>query len=111
MTNTQEKTINYEKLSNDIVSWLKDYVVNAKLDCLVWGTSGGIDSAVIGALCAKTGLKCYTYSIPVNSHKENNDNAEKQLNFLLKNYPNVTTGTYDLSMTYSTFLLESGTKS
>tara|TARA_R100001443_G_scaffold35856_1_gene49724 strand:+ start:44883 stop:45629 length:747 start_codon:yes stop_codon:yes gene_type:complete len=40
-----------------ISNWIKDYATKAKKTTLVVGVSGGIDSAVVSTLCAKTGLK------------------------------------------------------
>lgn len=91
--------MNYEKLATDISVWLKDYLTTHKLGCFVVGVSGGIDSAVVSALCAKTGMPTYCFSLPINSHADNNYNAELQLNWLSK-YPNVYTGVKDLSSTY-----------
>lgn len=102
MTNTKTK-MNYAKLSEDITSWIKEYAVNNKLDSLICGVSGGIDSACVSALCAKTGLPCYFYGIPIQSHPENSKNSELQLNWLKKNFNNVTTEITDLSDTFITF--------
>ncbi len=42
-----------EKLCNDIVSWLKERVEEANGKGLVFGVSGGIDSAVVAALAKR----------------------------------------------------------
>jgi NAD+ synthase len=39
-----------------IVNWIKEYANNNQRKSLVVGISGGIDSAVVSTLCAKTGL-------------------------------------------------------
>ena len=44
----------YEDLTNDIVRWLKDYYWQYSIDAFVVGVSGGIDSAVVSSLCART---------------------------------------------------------
>ena len=46
----------YEDLADNIVRWLKDYYWMHSLKCFVVGVSGGIDSAVVSTLCARTGL-------------------------------------------------------
>ena len=48
--------MNYEQLESDIVRWLKDYYYMYSLKSFVVGVSGGIDSAVVSSLCARTGL-------------------------------------------------------
>ena len=42
-----------EKVATHIISWLKEYAENAQIKGFVLGVSGGIDSAVTSALCAK----------------------------------------------------------
>ena len=46
----------YENLADDIVRWLKDYYWQYSIKAFVVGVSGGIDSAVVSSLCARTGL-------------------------------------------------------
>lgn len=48
--------MNIEKVINYIVNWLKDYVVNVKMDGFVVGVSGGIDFVVILIFCVMIGL-------------------------------------------------------
>ena len=57
----------FQELETRIVTWIKDYVTKNKLNGLVVGVSGGIDSAVVSTLCAKTGLPTYVLSMPLNS--------------------------------------------
>ena len=45
----------YEDLAEQIVNWIKDYYWDNDLGGLVVGVSGGIDSAVVSTLCARTG--------------------------------------------------------
>ncbi len=54
-----------EKVIDHIVNWLKTYAENAKMQGFVIGISGGIDSAVTSALCAKTGLKLLCVEMPI----------------------------------------------
>ncbi|MDX1783990.1 MAG: NAD(+) synthase, partial [Aequorivita vladivostokensis] len=54
-----------EKVIDYIVDWLKSYATNAKMDGFVLGISGGIDSAVTSALCAKTGLRTLCVEMPI----------------------------------------------
>ena len=44
----------YEDLAEQIVNWIKDYYWDNDLGGLVVGVSGGIDSAVVSTLCART---------------------------------------------------------
>ncbi len=47
------RRLDYEKLVVNIQNWIGNYVKIAKADSIVIGLSGGIDSAVTAALCAK----------------------------------------------------------
>lgn len=102
--NKLKKTMNYQKLSQDIVQWLKDYCVNSGLNGYCAGVSGGIDSAVISTLCAKTELPCKFYSIPIKSHEANNRTARIQLSWLTNNYSNTDNWEYNLDKTYDSFV-------
>ena len=44
-----------EKVSKHIVSWINEYLEKSKMQGLVVGVSGGIDSALTSTLCAETG--------------------------------------------------------
>ena len=47
-----------------IVRWLKAYAKSAKINTFVVGISGGIDSSVVSALCARTGLQTIVVQMP-----------------------------------------------
>ena len=53
------------KVADHITSWLKGYCLRAKQDGFVVGVSGGIDSAVTSALCARTGLPVLCVEMPI----------------------------------------------
>ena len=61
--------INNKRVIDHIVNWLKQYVegTNGKIDSLVVGVSGGIDSAVTSTLCAMTGIKTILLKLPIKS--------------------------------------------
>tara|TARA_B100000953_G_scaffold296089_1_gene288267 strand:+ start:462 stop:1217 length:756 start_codon:yes stop_codon:yes gene_type:complete len=61
--------INNRRVIDYIVNWLKQYVegTNGKIDSLVVGVSGGIDSAVTSTLCAMTGIKTILLKLPIKS--------------------------------------------
>ena len=52
---------NYDRLAFDIDRWLKDYYYMHSIKAFVVGVSGGIDSAVVSTLCAKTEPVSYTH--------------------------------------------------
>ncbi len=78
-----------EKVIDHIVNWLKTYAVNAKMDGFVIGISGGIDSAVTSALCAKTGLDLVCLEMPIHQAPSQVSRAYNHIAWLQENFPNV----------------------
>ena len=59
--------INQKETSEYIIKWIFDYITSAKLDTLVVGLSGGIDSALVALLCKATKLPVVCANIPCHS--------------------------------------------
>lgn len=78
-----------EKVINHIVNWLKNYAVNAKMDGFVIGISGGIDSAVTSALCAKTGLEFLCVEMPIHQAPSQVSRAYNHITWLKENFSSV----------------------
>lgn len=78
-----------EKVIDYIVNWLKDYATNAKINGFVIGISGGIDSAVTSALCAKTGLDVLCLEMPIHQASSQVTRAINHINWLQEHFPNV----------------------
>ena len=94
----------YEDLADKIVGWIKDYYWENNIKALVVGVSGGIDSAVVSTLCAKTGLPTYVLTMPLHSKNDNTKLSDLHAKVLMKKYPNVRVVNIDLSETYETLL-------
>ena len=94
----------YDSLSFDIDRWLKDYYYMYALKAFVVGVSGGIDSAVVSTLCAKTGLPTYVLTMPLHSKEENTELSELHAYGLVEKYSNVTMVNVDLTRTYDTLM-------
>jgi NAD+ synthase len=71
-----------EKVVKHIVDWLKNYALEAKMEGFVIGISGGIDSAVTSALCAKTGLKLLCLEMPIHQEFAQVSRAQNHINWL-----------------------------
>lgn len=78
-----------EKVVDHIVNWLKDYATSATMNGFVLGISGGVDSAVVSALCARTGLRILCLELPIHQHKNQVDRARKHITFLENQFANV----------------------
>lgn len=91
------------KLSASITKWIKDYAKKAKVNTLVVGISGGIDSSVVSALCAKTGLKTIVVQMPIRQNKKLDNLSSKQAAWLLERFDNVTHMAMDLTPVFNAF--------
>ena len=100
----------YGQLKFDIDRWLKDYYYMYAIEAFVVGVSGGIDSAVVSTLCAKTELPTYVLTMPLDSKKENTRLSDAHAKALDDKYPNVTHYNIDLSHSYSTLISAIGTQ-
>jgi len=98
-----DRIIDYENLSDKIQEWILTYTVEHKITTLVVGVSGGIDSAVVSTLCAKTGLPTLVIGMPLNSSESNTELSNKHISFLCEKYKNVNGYTIDLSKTFQEF--------
>lgn len=78
-----------EKITEKIVSWLKDYAENAHVKGYVIGVSGGVDSAVVSTLCAMTGLKTLLIEMPIRQKEDEVNRAWEHMNYLKARFPNV----------------------
>jgi NAD+ synthase len=94
----------YAELESRIVAWIREYADNNFIKALVVGVSGGIDSAVVSTLCARTGIRTYVLSMPLHSNSNNDDLSDSYCNALEKEYENVTKLRIDLTPTYDRFI-------
>ena len=56
-----------ENMEDKIVNWIKEYAERHDKTALIVGVSGGIDSAVVSTLCAKTGITTIPCILSINS--------------------------------------------
>ena len=94
----------YGQLAFDIDRWLKDYYYMHSIKAFVVGVSGGIDSAVVSTLCAKTELPTYVLTMPLHSKERNTKLSDAHAKVLMKKYSNVRVVNIDLSDTYESLL-------
>jgi NAD+ synthase len=87
-----------------ISKWIRDYARKAGVDTLVVGISGGIDSSVVSALCAETGLKTIAVQMPIRQNRKLDNLSSAQAGWLLEQFPNnVTHMSMDLTTVFSAF--------
>jgi NAD+ synthase len=97
--------MNFLKKIDYISDWIKDYATSLSFQpvSLVIGVSGGIDSAVTSALCAKTGFKTIAVSMPIKQNINQHDLSLKHLDWLKNNFDNVETKIIELDKVFETF--------
>jgi NAD+ synthase len=98
-----QKNLTAKQQIKHIVKWLQTYTKSAKISTFVVGISGGIDSSVVSALCAKTGLNTIVVQMPIRQDKKLNKRSSLQAGWLLERYPNVTHMSMDLTKIFNAF--------
>jgi NAD+ synthase len=90
-------------MSNDIVNWIKNYAIENKIDNLIVGISGGIDSALVSTLCAMTKLHTIIISLPIKQKPEQILRSRNHAKWLTDKYENVSFIENDLTNCYEVF--------
>ena len=90
-------------LQDQITVWIKDYATQAGMTSLVVGISGGIDSAVVSALCARTGLNVIAVSMPIRQRPDLHDLSMRHGVWLAENFNNVRHEIIDLTTIFDGF--------
>jgi NAD+ synthase len=96
--------MNTEKVVEHIVSWLKEYATNAKINGFVIGISGGIDSAVTSTLCAKTGFPLLCLEIPIHQAKNQVTRASNHIEWLQQHFSKVESQTVELTPVFDSLV-------
>lgn len=91
---------NSQAVADYITQWLTDYVNKTGVKGYVLGVSGGIDSAVVSTLCARTGFPLTVVEMPIHQDADQVTRGKEHIQFLKDNYDNVTSIEVDLSNTY-----------
>ncbi|MCF7521563.1 NAD(+) synthase [Neisseria sp. ZJ106] len=86
-----------------IVGWLKDYTGKARAKGFIVGVSGGIDSAVVSALAARTGLPVLLLEMPIRQQPDQVSRAQAHIADLQQRFTNVSGMSVDLTPTFDTF--------
>jgi NAD+ synthase len=90
--------------TNDyIVSWLREYATNARVNGFVIGISGGVDSAVTSTLCAETGLTTLCVEMPIHQHSSQVSRGREHIEELKKRFSNVKSVETELTAVFETF--------
>lgn len=96
-------TFNCNKISNHIVDWLNNYIEHIPLQGFIVGVSGGVDSALVANLCAKTYKEVILLNMPIKQTQSEFDRAQKQISSLEGKFQNVKGMKIDLTASFSSF--------
>lgn len=98
-------TFQADRVAEYIIDWLKRYADQSGQKGWVIGVSGGIDSAVTSALCARTGLSTHVVELPIHQHPDQVNRARLHMNQLTKTFAAVRMESIDLTAPYEAFRL------
>lgn len=86
-----------------ITKWIKNYATRNRVKTLVVGVSGGIDSAVVSTLSARTGLPVIAVSMPIRQSRTTHSLSMAHGAWLVENFDNVEHRLVDLTPTFKQF--------
>ena len=96
--------MNVEKVTNHIVQWLKNYALEANVKGFVIGVSGGIDSALTSALCAKTGFPTLCLEMPIHQADSQVNRAIEHVEWLKNNFSKVSMTKVNLTSVFDSLV-------
>jgi NAD+ synthase len=92
-----------EKVIEYITKWLKDYHQSSHTKGFTIGVSGGIDSAVVSTLCARTGFPVLVIEMPIRQSSGEMQRSRAHINWLTSNFPNVKGAEVNLTDVFEAF--------
>jgi NAD+ synthase len=92
-----------EKVIEHITKWLLDYLQSSHAKGFTVGVSGGIDSAIVSTLCARTGAPTLVIEMPIRQSSTEIQRSRAHINWLKSNYSNVTGAEISLTDVFETF--------
>lgn len=86
-----------------ISDWMKSYATECGADGFVVGISGGIDSALVSTLAARTGMKTLCTTLSIHQPVAHVDRAEEHIDWLMQSGAQVMHESVDLTDAYDAF--------
>jgi len=87
-----------------ITNWLASYCEKTGMNGFVVGVSGGIDSALTSALCARTGKPTLLVEMPIYQAPNQVTRAQNHMRMLQEKFPNVSQQRVELTATFDQLL-------
>lgn len=94
------RNLDYAAVEASLVEQLRAYATSARQRGYVVGVSGGVDSAVVSTLAARTGLPIYVMEMPIHQREAEVSRAQDHIAWLKAHHPNVTEWREDLSQVF-----------
>jgi NAD+ synthase len=94
------KALNINNYITEVTAWLKTYAEKAGLKGFVLGVSGGVDSAVVSTLCARTGMPVLCLEMPIHQDPSHTVRSTNHINWLKQQFPEVTSVNIDLTTAF-----------
>jgi len=88
------------RVIDHITNWLKEYCTASRQNGFIIGISGGIDSAVTSALCARTGLPLMCVEMPIHQAASQVARGQEHITWLKERSPLVSNTVVDLTTTF-----------
>jgi NAD+ synthase len=101
---------NSQAVADYITQWLENHINQTGTNGYVMGVSGGIDSAVVSTLCARTGHPLLVIEMPIHQDPNQVTRGKEHIQFLKDNYDNVTSIEIDLTEAYDVLHKTFGTQ-
>lgn len=89
-----------KRIIEHITAWLRNYCHSARQQGFVVGVSGGIDSALVSTLCARTGLPTVCVEMPIHQAASQVQRAQEHIAWLKERHPNVRMEVVQLTPTF-----------
>lgn len=96
-------TFKSKKISDYIINWLNRYIEDLPVKGFIIGISGGVDSAVVAHLCARTHKEILLLNLPIYQSNSELDRAQKQIEDLENKFPNVKGIKLDMTSIFDEF--------
>ncbi|PWH86509.1 NAD(+) synthase [Brumimicrobium oceani] len=96
-------SFNSNKVASHIIDWLNVYIKDIPVNGFIVGVSGGVDSAVVASLCARTNKKVILLNMPIRQAQSEFNRAQKQIDELTDKFDNVSGLKIDLTQSFECF--------
>ena len=92
-----------EKVIAFITNWLTEYLEKSPAKGFVVGVSGGVDSAVVSTLCARTGKPVLVLEMPIRQSSKEVQRSSSHIKWLKSTFANVEGGEISLTNIFEAF--------